>query len=115
MLNGQPSVILPVLIGLLLFGILFNLFVAWLGIRQRGYTALLVVIGVSVTLIAAIPVVGLESALFIGLAFACSGLPMILGDIWRAIRERERAEQLSRQFITRLSEVHDDETAGLAQ
>jgi len=113
--NGELSVIIPVLIGLLLFGILFNLLVAWLGNRKNGYTAMLVVVGVAVTIACSIPVIGLENALFLGLAFACSGLPMILGDIWRSIRDRERAEQLSRQFIVRMSEVHHDQTADMAE
>lgn len=115
MINGDLSVIIPVSIGLLLFGILFNLLVSWLGNRKTGYTALLVVVGVSVTVIGTIPVIGLDNALFLGLAFVCSGLPMILGDIWRSIRDRERADQLAKQFIVRIAEAHDDKSQGLAK
>jgi hypothetical protein len=92
-----------------------RLFIGWLGNRKNGYTAFLVAIGVMITLAAAIPVIGIEAVLFIVLAFGCSGLPMILGDIWRTIKERERAEQLSRQFIVRLAETHDDQTTRLAE
>ncbi len=88
-----------VLAGLLLFGIGYNRFVTWLE-RQghdRGYTALLVVGGVLVTLAGAIPITGWWTIMVITLCFVASGTPMIVGSIWRHIQARAREDEALRQ------------------
>ena len=89
-----------ILMGLSVFGIIYNSFVTWLE-RQghdRGYTALLVVAGVVVTLAAAVLLVGWWTVMVIGLLFVASGMPMILGSIARYVSERRRDEAMARRL-----------------
>jgi len=80
-------------VSLLAFGLVFN----WLVDRWHragyddGYTWLLVVIGVAVTVIAAGFTIGWTAVITLFVFFAASGLPMALGDIWRHVKAR-RAE-----------------------
>ncbi len=71
--------------GLFLFGLIFNFFVGQLRDRypRHGYTALLVVAGNLITLIALIPRIGSDAFVSILLGFVASGAPMVLGDIYR--------------------------------
>ncbi len=80
---------------LLLFGIGFNLLTAWAERKGylKGYTSLFVVMGVIVT-VGVMAVISLAFALITLGAFVFSGLPMIVGDMWRHMRERE--QELSR-------------------
>ena len=82
-------------IGVLLgFGILYNEIVAWLQ-RQgysQGYTALLVIAGTAITLLLAVPVIGIGAALKVAGLFAASGLPMTLGSIQRYVQARRDFE-----------------------
>jgi len=84
--------LVAVMTGLLLFGIVYNAFVAWLERRghDQGYTALLVVAGTLVTLLGAAVIIGLEDALVVLACFAASGLPMIVGSIARHVQERAK-------------------------
>lgn len=82
------------------FGIGFNWLVLQLSRRgySDGYTWLLVVVGVAVTVIAAGFTIGWTAVLLLFVYFAASGLPMALGDIWRkvqaeAVERRERHDQ----------------------
>lgn len=75
---------------LLLFGILYNQFVTWLSDRQEGYTSLLVVAGVLMTLIGYAVVGGIGQALIAALLFAASGTPMVAGEVVRAIIRRNQ-------------------------
>ena len=86
------SVFIPVLIGLFLFGVAYNAFVGWAQSRgyEEGYTAILVVIGVLVTL-AGVAIIDWNAARITTFAFIASGSPMIAGSIWRHVRRRERA------------------------
>lgn len=103
-MNWSNSAIIPVLIGLLLFGITFAVIVYRLDGRHHGYTALLVVIGVGVTVVASGFVIGWQPVIFLFLAFAASGAPMIAGDIYRAIKHREQAERTWSELADRLAE-----------
>ena len=103
-MNWSNSAIIPALIGLLLFGITFAVIVYRLDDRHHGYTALLVVIGVGITVVASGFVIGWQSVIYLFLAFAASGVPMIAGDIYRAIRHREQAERTWREILDRLAE-----------
>ena len=84
---------------LLLFGIVYNLITAWLE-RQgyaKGYVSLLVVGGVVVT-VGLTAFISLPFALVTAGAFIASGTPMIIGSIWRHVREREQyLEDLRRE------------------
>jgi uncharacterized membrane protein YraQ (UPF0718 family) len=80
--------IAALLAGLLFFGIAYDVLVTRLAHRKDGYTALLVVGGVLVTL-GAMALVSWQCALLTLGFFVASGTPMIIGDIVRSIRQRE--------------------------
>ena len=91
----RPELVIAVYAALTVFGILYNALVGWLEreMSDHGYTAFLVVGGVIVTLAGATILIGWQSAFLTGLCFAASGLPMIVGSMWRSLRRRtsERA------------------------
>lgn len=97
---------IPVVFGLLfVIGFAYNLLVAWLK-RQRydeGYTALLVVGGVGLTL-AGIGLLSMEAALVVLGAFAASGFWMVVGSVWRHMRRRARSQQAIRDEAARLAQ-----------
>jgi len=99
--------------GLLLFGIGYNAFVEWLerGGRDRGFTSLLVVAGVTVTLFGALIVIGWWSTLVLILCFLASGTPMIVGSLARYARERMEAEKVSRLNVVQWLQVDDGESS----
>lgn len=74
------------------FGIAFNALVERLDRRPEGhdgYTSLLVVVGVIVTVTATLIHIPLEDYLIIALAFCASGIPMIVGSIRRYMDARD--------------------------
>ena len=81
-------------LGLLLFGIGYNHLTAWLERNgySEGYTAYLVVGGVGVT-VAATSLLSMQWALVTAGAFAASGLPMVLGSMWRYMQRRREARE----------------------
>ena len=82
---------------LFVFGLLYNLFVGWLERRNydEGYTAILVVVGVGITL-AAYAAYDFASALRLFFAFAFSGFWMVVGSTWRYVAARRRAQDSAR-------------------
>lgn len=79
--------VLSVVIGLLLFGYIYNTLVVdnlarHLPVRWRQ-TSLEVVFGVSITLVGAGVLLGVQAMILLFLLFAASGLPMIYGDFRR--------------------------------
>lgn len=81
-----------ILTSLFIFGVAYNAFVSWLE-RQgydRGYTAILVVVGTLVTVVGAGLRLGTRSVAWILTCFAASGTPMIAGSIWRYVAQRQR-------------------------
>lgn len=87
--------VLPVALGLLLFGVAYSVLIAYLNRHglNDGYTWLEVVVGVGVTLAAASFVVGWPVVLALFVLFAASGLFVAIGDIYcyaRARREERR-------------------------
>ncbi len=98
-------VVAVVVVGLVLFGVLYDRFVGWLerSGHDRGYTAFLVVIGTAVTLAAAMPLVGVRAVMWLVVCFGASGLPMIVGSWARASRARkldeERAMRLAKELL----------------
>lgn len=102
----QPDLrlILAIYLGLVLFGMAYNQAVA---ICERkgfleGFTWLSVVVGVFVTLVFLALISWQWSLVALG-GFACSGLPMAAGGIWRYIEARKRGQE------------HDRQAAGLAE
>jgi len=81
-------------VGLFAFGVAYNWLVIQLNRRgyDDGYTWLLVVVGVGVTVLAAGFTIGWLAVLVLLVYFAASGLPMALGNIYRHVKAR-RAEQ----------------------
>lgn len=74
---------------LVIFSILFNHWVAELGDKKIGYTAMLVAVGNVVTL-AIVAVISWKAAGLVMVAFVASGLAMILGDVNRSHKQREQ-------------------------
>lgn len=83
------------------FGIVYNIVVGALekNGRAKGFTALLVMGGVSVTLALAGLLIGLEAFLVTVGVFVLTGLPMIVGAAWRYTEERRREEERSREVL----------------
>ena len=93
-----------VLLGLFMFGVLFNAFVTWLGERKRGQTALLVVAGVAVTLLG-VAVVDWQAAMWAALCFVASGSPMVFGEWWRNVVARGEEAAAAREEARRAIEA----------
>lgn len=94
----DAAVIIAVYMGLLSFGIIFNLVVGYAETRTwlRGYVSLAVAAGVMVVLVG-IAIIDWKGGLLAFGAFVFAGTPMILGSIFRHVRERERElEQMRR-------------------
>lgn len=83
---------LAVLAGLLVFGAAYNWAVARIehAVPDHGYTAIWVIGGVAVTVLATVPLIGWRDALIVLAAFAASGLVMTLGSIQRHLARRQR-------------------------
>ena len=109
-ISAKSAIIISSLIG---FGLVYNIFVAWLGSRKRGYTALLVAFGSAITLVG-VAALDLNAAILTLICFVASGTPMILGDIQRYITERTQAEnearQIARQALELDQEASNDQT-----
>lgn len=88
------GVIAATAVGLFAFGTAFNALVGQLNRHgyNDGYTWLLVVAGVAVTVTVAGFTIGWGAVLLLFVYFAASGLPMAFGDIWRHVTAR-RAER----------------------
>jgi hypothetical protein len=115
--NGTLAGLIGLLFGLLMFGVVYAVFVYWLDERKRGYTSLLVVAGVSITMIGIALMDALTdwpAVVITGVCFICSGTPMIVGEIVKTIRQRqaeitrqlEHAHQTAEQAI---NEARDDQ------
>jgi hypothetical protein len=92
MVNGSNLFLMYLV--LFVFGVGYNELVAWLE-RQgydRGYTALLVVGGVLVTLLGVAVLIGFEAAAIVFGSFVASGMPMIVGSMQREARKRKEDE-----------------------
>jgi hypothetical protein len=83
--------VIAILIALFCFGWAYNGLINSLGNRKEGYVSLLVAGGVLVTLGGAALIDWRASALVL-VCFVASGLPMIIGDIWRSTKNREHRE-----------------------
>lgn len=93
-IRADFSSILAVLLGLILFGVLYNLWVEYLINRKyvEGYMSFVVAGGVAITLVF-LAILSWQLAIMVLLGFAASGIPMIIGSISRYIRLRARDQQ----------------------
>jgi hypothetical protein len=103
-----------IIIGVVLlgFGAGYNLLVAWLEDthRMHGYEWFLVIGGVVVTLWGLGVVAGWTVAQQALILFACSGGPMAIGAVWRAMQRRAAEESDTHNFALRkLREIDDDD------
>ena len=98
-MNGAPIAIEIVLdwrligslaFALFMFGLAYNGLVHALGERKEGYTGVLVVGGVLVTLLG-VAIISWQAAFLALCAFVVSGTPMLIGDIGRHIWRRDQA------------------------
>lgn len=89
---GIHSGDLWVLFGAVLFGVFYNGFIDWTQTNgySEGYVSFLVAGGVVVTLILSAFIVGIEAVIVVGIVFAASGLPMIVGSVRRYVINRRR-------------------------
>jgi len=81
-------------------GGLYNALVGWLERRgyDEGYTAILVVVGVMITL-AGIVVLDWGAAMLVLGAFASSGFWMVMGSWWRHVRARRAGQEAQREEV----------------
>lgn len=93
---SNDAVTILVLVGLVAFGVLYNLLVAKAEQTETGYTAFLVVGGVVVTVAATAPLIGWQAAMMVGLAFVASGLPMVIGSMARYVKRTQAEHQALR-------------------
>ena len=99
-MNGYDSGLIWATIGgMFVFGFVYNLLVCWLERHNydEGYTSLLVVGGVGVTL-GGMALIDWRAALLgLGL-FAASGFWMVVGSVARYVRRRQRAQEAFREI-----------------
>lgn len=89
-----------VVLALVLFGIFYNQVVAWLDRSwyMEGYLSLIVALGVFITLLGA-AVISWQAALLVLVCFTASGLPMIVGSIFRYAKQRAQEQEIVRQGV----------------
>lgn len=94
MIQTSFSQVLAVYGGLLVFGVLYNLLIHYLEKRGylEGFVSIAVAAGCLVTVIGTALIVWQFAFLLLG-AFVMSGSPMIVGSIYRYVRNRERSQR----------------------
>jgi predicted PurR-regulated permease PerM len=94
------SSLILALIGAVFFGICYNIFVLWLNRRgaSEGYTAFLVAIGTAITLLFALPFIGLANTIILTLFFSATGIPMIIGNVREYIQRRAHGLQITAEL-----------------
>lgn len=99
--GADPGTIGLVIITSLFFGIIYAIAIYQLKKTNRlnGYTAFAVVIGVLITVALSAFIIGIPNALYVIMAFTCSGVPMIFGDIIAHQEEERQKEAELRQAI----------------
>lgn len=91
----NPYLYLSLLLGALLFGLAFNWLTGYLTRRgyAEGYLWALVGIGVTMTAVFALPIIGLVNMLVLLSFFAATGSPMAIGSWWRNASNRRRDQE----------------------
>jgi len=92
------------LASLFFFCILYSMLVRWMSKRNvEGQTAWAVVVGVSVTLLAMVPTLGLHTVAIMFCYFTVAGVPMIVEYIlrWHAAqsKDKENAKGLAKDLL----------------
>ena len=103
-MGNESGMVIGVVATAFAFGIVYDRVVAYLerSGRARGYTALLVIGGVFISLALAAFLVGLEAFLITLVVFALTGVPMAMGSFWRHTDERRRDDEQLRQVMEEL-------------
>lgn len=110
---GNDLGLITVLIGLLFFGCAYAWLIAKLGQHKDGYTSLLVVAGVLVTLSGAAVVIGVPAVMVVLACFAASGTPMVIGDVVSYARQRAKDREELRRVV--MGRAGDDKSESLAE
>ena len=92
-----------VALGLFIFSYIFNRWVASLQKKTDSYTAEMVIIGVGITVLASMLVIGFWNGLVVLILFAFSGSWMLKGSWDRHVADTEDARTVAREQLT-----HDD-------
>lgn len=89
-ISNSPNYVIALIL-LIVFGFCYNLLVDLLESRglERGITSLLVAIGNAVTLLAVVWLAGIQLFLDIIGLFVASGSVMIVGSLYRYLKQRE--------------------------
>lgn len=97
--------IAPTLIGLFIFGFAFAVLIRW-GSKKKveGQTAWAVAIGVFVTVLALIPILGLNDIVIILSGFIASGVPMIFEYLDRVTKQQHADKAQADEIAKRLLE-----------
>lgn len=97
---------------LLVFGFIYDQFVAWLEYKEydEGFTALLVIFGTLTTLIASGPFIGWDNFLIVLSFFGASGFFMTVGSIKRYVEAKEKNNEFWKNLIERNN--HDPTQTG---
>ncbi len=102
------GILLAAIFLLVLFGIGYNLVVAeWERKKYlEGFTSLAVVAGVLITLLIE---AGLnwQAAVLTLICFAASGLPMVIGSVWRYAKNRRKNQEEYESLAARLAELSE--------
>ncbi len=95
---GMIGLVFVLAIGL---GVGYDQFVAYLHKNKldAGYTAILVAAGVVATLLLCLPFIGLYSSAIVLFMFIGTGTPMLAGDIWRYMKQRQAEKRQAAQTI----------------
>jgi uncharacterized integral membrane protein len=93
--------------GLFFFGLSYNALMHALGERKDGYTALFVVGGVLVTL-TGLALIDWRCALLALTLFVASGLPMVIGDMYRSIKKKDAILAALREGMTTETQRHGE-------
>ncbi|MDY6877338.1 MAG: hypothetical protein SWK90_14200 [Chloroflexota bacterium] len=96
-MGGELGLYAVVYGGLFVVGFLYNVLVGWLERRgyDEGYTAVLVVVGVLVTLAGSAVLDWTAAGKVLG-GFVASGFWMIVGSWWRHVRARREGQEAQR-------------------
>jgi len=86
-----------------IFGILYAALVRWFSKKEvEGQTAYLVALGVLVTVVISMPVLGLPALLILLVCFGASGAPMIIEYVARVHQERREDKEGAQAVVKEL-------------
>jgi len=99
-MGNQPdfSLYVAVFAGLAFFVVLYNSFLGWMSNHKyhEGFTSLLVIVGVVVTVGGCGFLIGWQAMGTLLLGFVASGTPMVVGELGRYVVRRSKAQKALR-------------------